>query len=79
MVKFRTAKQCFKLGHRLLQWKWMKMTEESYGKRTILPILHNVNASHQVITLHASLDWHKTWDEGVKWMVKCKNKIINLL
>ena len=69
MAKCITAKLCFKAGHSLLQWKWMKMTEESYGKRTFLPILHNVQASHQVITLHASLDWHKTSDEGVKWIV----------
>lgn len=64
----------FQLGHKLLQWKWMKMTEESYGKHTIL---HNVKASYQVITLHGSLDWHRTYeDEGVKWMkrwINCYN------
>ena len=45
----------------------MKMTEESYGNHTIL---HNVKASYQVITMHASLDWYRSYeDEGVKWMI----------
>ena len=61
----------FQLGHKLSQCKWMKMTEESYGKHTIL---HNVKASYQVITLHGSLDWHRTYeDEGVKWMKRWKD------